>query len=351
LKRGEEVKTYEITIKPQTSFGTPLKGDTIFGHFCWQIACDDKLAGKTLDELLLTYDKEPFIIFSSAYPKYCSQGKYHYALKTPDIPLDFLFEFSTNKIEKVEKRKEFKAKKWMILKEDEKIESLKKLPKLNNSELFKEVASKINKEARKKIEKSETKSFIIEFTQFHNKINRLTGKTGEEGFAPYSVEQYSYLPNMELALFVGFNERVILLEQVIKVLERIGEMGFGKDASSGLGRFQVGEETEIDLKKIGSASPDAVYGLSPFVPEKETYSHIYFTPFTRYGKHGDILSKSENPFKNPLIMADEGAIAIPQNKSFFDNCFIGRAIRNLSKCENKTVAQGYSLFIPVKLEG
>ena len=32
------MQAYRLTIRPQTAFGTPLVGDTWFGHICWGIA-------------------------------------------------------------------------------------------------------------------------------------------------------------------------------------------------------------------------------------------------------------------------------------------------------------------------
>ena len=31
---------YEVILRPQSLFGTPLAGDTLFGHLCWQFAMD-----------------------------------------------------------------------------------------------------------------------------------------------------------------------------------------------------------------------------------------------------------------------------------------------------------------------
>ena len=77
---------------------------------------------------------------------------------------------------------------------------------------------------------------------------------------------------------------------------------------------------------------------------------MFFTPFTRFGRHGDVLAKSGNPFKNPVIMADEGGIFIPKNKEIFSKPYIGRAVADISKIEPKSVTQGYSLYIPVRVE-
>jgi CRISPR-associated protein Csm4 len=106
------LKTYEITIKPTSGFGTPLKGDTLFGHICWQAAYNEGLFGMSLNKLLADYTANPFMVVSSAYPKLNNS----YALKRPDMPLDKLFNFGgDNTADIIKKRKEFKAKRWMFV--------------------------------------------------------------------------------------------------------------------------------------------------------------------------------------------------------------------------------------------
>ena len=77
---------------------------------------------------------------------------------------------------------------------------------------------------------------------------------------------------------------------------------------------------------------------------------MFFSPFTRFGRHGDVLAKSENPFKSPVIMADEGGVFVPEDSEILNKPYIGSAVTNISKAEPGTVAQGYSLFIPVAME-
>jgi len=60
------VKLYEITLQPRSAMITPLKGDTLFGHFCWQAAHDPSLVDGSLDQQMARYDKAPFAVFSSA---------------------------------------------------------------------------------------------------------------------------------------------------------------------------------------------------------------------------------------------------------------------------------------------
>lgn len=342
---------YEIVIKPLAGFGTHLKGDTIFGHFCWQIVYDEELVGKTLDNLLLNYQTKPFAVFSSAYPRFCVGDSCYYALKRPDLPMNMVFSLPDDKKQNIEMRKDLKAKRWIILQKDKKISSLKNQLKYSTSELFeKDIKAYISYKTGRDIKGIVSKNFITSFSQSHNKINRLTSTTSTKGFAPFTVDQWVFYPETELAIFIGIDDAFINIQQVKEGLERIGEWGFGKDASTGLGKFEVLKESEIDLTKMGSDSPNACYTLAPCVPERDTFSDMFFNPFTRFGRHGDIFAKSPNPFKNPVIMADEGGIFKPKDIEVFNKPYIGSAVLNISKTEPRSVAQGYSLYIPVKVE-
>lgn len=340
------MKTHEITIKPISGFGTSLKGDTLFGHVCWQAAYDEGLFGMSLNKLLDDYAVNPFAVISSAYPR-LDDG---YALKRPDMPLDKLFDFSgADTADIIRKRKDFKGKRWMIVSNSKRITDLKlEGLYLSDKELFEKLSVSKEVETQRQMRKKGVKSFISDYTQPHNTINRLTGTTGEGQFAPYSVDQAVYMPDAELVVFAGLRND-IKVEQMIKALKQIGDSGFGKDASTGVGRFEVISHQEIDFKAIGSDKPDACYTLAPFVPEKDAFCEMFFTPFTRFGRHGDVLAKSGKPFKNPVIMADEGAVLIPRNNAF-GKPYIGTAVSGISKAEPNAVAQGYSLFIPVKVE-
>lgn len=345
------MKTYEIVIKPLSGFGTPLKGDTIFGQFCWQMSYDKHLTGKSLNNLLAGYQTKPFVIFSSAFPRFFGGNICYYALKRPDLPMNMVFPLPDDKKQNIEKRKELMANRWMMLQKDKKISSLKELKYRNDTKLFGEdIKAYISDKKGKDIKGITSKSFIRAFLQSHNKINRLTGTTGNEGFAPFATEQLVFFPGTELVIFAGIDDTAINISDVKHSLEMMGKCGFGKDASTGLGRFNVLGTFEIDLTNMGSDSPNTCYTLAPCVPEKDNYSEMFFTPFTRYGRHGDVLAKSSNPFKNPIIMADEGGIFKPKNLGVFHRPYIGTAVMNISKAEPKSVAQGYSLYIPVKVE-
>lgn len=345
------MKTYEIILKPLSGFGTPLKGDTLFGHICWQAAYDSALFAAPLDTLLAGYTSSPFLVISSAYFVHRDNGKTTRIFKRPDMPLSHLFDIrEEDKKTIIKERKVLKAKKWMTLSGPERLTNLKDAVYEADEDLLNRFVSVSDDYMRKETRKKGATSLVADFIQPHNTINRLTGTTGEGRFAPFSVNQNVFFKNVELSVSVGLADN-ILIDQVVEALTRIGTTGFGKDASTGLGKFSVLDVSQISLAKLGSDTPNACYTLAPSVPEKDKFRQIYFSPFTRFGRHGDVLSKSTNPFKNPVIMADEGAVLIPDRMDeILAYPYVGTAISNISKSEPKTVMQGYSLYIPVKVE-
>lgn len=324
-----------ITIEPLSYFGTPIKGDTLFGHFCWQAAYDATLLTTPFETAIKSYGETPFAIFSTAVPILKNGG---FALKRPDAPLDKLFALAGLKREEaIDQRKMLKSKKWMLCDRPGALENLATCRYGNDQDLL----------AATGLTGSE---FTTETLQSHNSINRLTGSTGE-GFAPYAQPSISYPPGIRLALLIGYNPEMITVEGLLAGVTKIGLSGFGRDASTGMGRFKVVTHSACDLAAYGAKNPNALYTLAPSVPEAGCYRDMLFTPFTRFGKHGDRLAISGKPFKNPVIMADEGALLLPHDlPQALQRPYVGTALTGLSKIQESTIAQGYALTIPVRLE-
>lgn len=341
------MKLYEIVLQPRSGFGTPLKGDTIFGHFCWQAAHDTDLLNGGLERWIARYDEQPFAVFSSAWPKLLHEGKWIYALKRPDLPLPRLFpDLSKNKRELMENRKKNAAKKWLLLPENMEFLPADSLY-VTDTELMNIAFGELSPEARKQAREQGHPVLIRDFTQAHNSINRLTLTTGEGMFAPYTQSAAYFYPETELAIFVLVDEEATDINRIRTGLERIGRFGFGKDATTGRGRFDLAEDEE---KGLLAWEGNACYTLAPVVPDQGTFSDAYFSPFTRYGRHGDTMATSPDPFKNPVIMADEGAVFVPNDKSTFSKPYLGRPARQVSKAMPETVVQGYAPYLPFSME-
>jgi CRISPR-associated protein Csm4 len=340
------LKLFEITIKPKSAFGTVMKGDTLFGQFCWQAAHDGDLIDGGLEKNLAAYDENPFIVFSSAFPKNVVGRNTVYYLPKPEHPVFLGSTVGQDIRSKIETRKEQKKKNWLKL-DSSRFQVSPSAKCLSDEEVIREINENRDPDDLKDAVESGVATLRFEVSQAHNSINRLTQTTGKDEFAPYSSENFFFYPGMELAVFIVLDDRITTIDRVLNGLNRIGQTGFGRDASTGLGRFEACEPDEI---VIDEKDADACYTLAPCVPGKGRFDQLFFKPFIRYGKHGDLLARSENPFKRPVIMADEGAVFIPVQKTMFASPWIGSSVRNVSFLKPETVCQGYAPWFPLKLE-
>jgi CRISPR-associated protein Csm4 len=107
------LKLYEIILKPLSGFGSAMKGDMLFGQFCWQIANDPDCSHK-IGDFIRTYSQSPFIIFSSAFPKI--SGSSHYVFKKPDVPAHLFSSNIPGDCESKHKaHKDKKGRKWFLI--------------------------------------------------------------------------------------------------------------------------------------------------------------------------------------------------------------------------------------------
>jgi len=344
------VRIFAITIKPSSPFGTPLKGDTIFGQFCWQAAENQALLAGGLNGWISCYPERPFAVFSSAWPKINTANKTLFAIRRPELPLS-LFGDPEKDIDceaLLKGRKEKKARKWLLIDEDLQIRLAWEYM-VNDQAVYAQILATLPEAEQKRLRLTPAhhQRPISSAEQQHNSISRLTMTTGKGDFAPYTSNNIHFMPGMELVIFAGLDEEACGVEALQKAFEHMGQWGFGRDASTGLGRFAVQGIEELHLPATEKA--DACLVLGPCVPEPQKYTSMYFNPFTRFGRHGAQMLHTNKPFKNPVVMADEGAVFVPHVGRFPDKPFIGRAVQNISKAQPEAVCQGYSLYLPMQM--
>ena len=295
------MKLYKTTITPLSSFGTTLKGDTIFGHICWAICLKNK---NRLNELLKGYEKEPFVVVSDAFVS----GYF----PKPTAPSTMLGENLADK--KVNRKKV-----WLNWKD------------LQNGDFS---LAKSDDELEKP---------MVTFLSIKNKINRLTFTTDGGDFAPYSMSEYMTVPQ---DVYFLLDTDKMNLDELKDAFSLVGKMGYGKKASIGKGRFEVGEFCEIE--SFFNENSNAFMTLSP--SSLENFSEIYYEPFTRFGKHGASLA-SDKPFKSPVLLAQSGALIVPnddEKTKIQKAAYIGKGIKGHSSHE-ESVQQGYAIVVGTKV--
>lgn len=311
------MKTYRLTISTQTAFGTPILGETLFGSLCWAVvneAGEGRLTG-----LLEGYaEGKPFAVVSDAFP-------------AGHVPLPAL-PASVWEVKAGDDRKYLKKKAWIP------VDDVRKNPlqwrdrALTESELAKELAAPAGVRAKRL-------AFKAEGVVTHNTINRATATTGEGAFAPFQQTTVRFHPNLLLDVYAVIDVSRFSKDELVKAMSYVGLSGYGRDASAGLGKFEVTDVTECTEEPASGSrltlASAALGGLKEVVAEK-----TFYRTKTHFGRHGAQLAVSGAPFKKPVLLAQAGAVVsfdAPQA-----GAFIGRGITGVSTVNPTAVHQGYS---------
>ena len=327
------MKTLRITIKPLTAFATPPHGDTLFGQLCW--ALRNRQGDAWLTERLQGYTQgNPFLVVSDLFPA----GYW----PRPHLPPEFFVrqEKSNDPDRKAEKKKI-----WLPHESWEKPLAAWVECCCTEKSVWpppdKPAWPAPNKPPEGRVHRS----------QPHNTINRLTGTTGKEGFAPYGVDQIWWPPKARLEAWLLHNPERLSQKALKTALNDIGLTGFGKDASTGLGKFDL--ESIIEAPLPHQKQSNAWLTLGFCTPQGCGFDSAksYYQVFTRFGRHGDTAAITGQPFKSPILMARAGAVLTPQ-EPFAHRWFVGQGVGGngqLSKAIFETVHQGYAPVVGLQV--
>jgi len=307
-----------LRIRPLSPFGTPPLGDTLFGQLCWTIR--HQWGEARLRELLDGYLKNrPFAVIANALP-----AGY---LPRPALPLSVFAQPA-----------------------DADRKRLKKLAWIPHAALAQPLKSWLLM-AHSDHQVTNNPDFAVQesWPQPHNSINRLTGTTGE-GFAPYTMRQIGFAPGLILDVHAVFDPARLGQEELRNLFADMGMTGFGRDASIGLGKFAVEDNTPTKL--AGPANANAYLTLAPCAPQGCGFlpAASRYQPFTRFGRHGDTAVQSGQPFKTPVLLAAAGAVLKPAR--YVKTHHVGQGLGGdgrLSRAIPETVHQGYAPVIGVHL--
>ena len=315
------MKTYRFKLHPRTAFGTPLLGETLFGSLCWAIR--HQFGEEKLEELLDGYTEgRPFCVVSDAFP-------------TGFVPLPALPQRLWN-TSSTDDRKYLKKKAWLPFNclKDAQREEWRNLARTDA-----EVLLDLNPSG------CEGKSLRFDAEASHNTINRETLTTGEGEFAPYLQSQIWHHQCIALDVYVVLDEERFALEDLVSTLVSVGLTGFGRDASIGLGKYEIDEELEVVQDDKESCTCLALASCALGEVENIDSKGTFYRVKTHFGRHGAEYAIGGQPFKRPILLAQSGAvIALKTNHSA---PFIGQGLTGISnQCAN-TVHQGYCPVIHI----
>lgn len=306
------MKPYCFTLRPLTPFGSPLAGDTLFGHLCWALL--ERFGRNRLASLLDGYTEgKPFAVLSDAFPQGC--------LPRPDVPATVVGWTPDPR-----QRKQTRARAWLPVVEED-------LPLLDW--LAKAREARVSATA----------------IQTQNTIDRLTGTTGEGQFAPRQVERIAFGRDCSLDLYAVLDEGRLTVAELRQLMEDIGTIGYGRDASTGLGKFSV-----VDLAEVGRSRATGKHWLTlaPCAPDPAVLdaAHCFYQPVTRFGRHGNLGVRLGRPFKRPLLLLKTGAFLTSQMEVEWHvhGRGLGGPQQPISHVIPETVHQGYAPVVPLNAE-
>lgn len=325
------MKTYILTLKQKSGLLSELQSDTIYGHFCWRLK--ERFGEGKLTEFISIYQNDnPVFTISDGLLQVNGEIRF---------PRPYIFtkpEIKVNKEEKVlefVKRKVNKERNYLTITE---LNSFLKTGEVKIEEKNETISN------QKKPKKS--KPPINETLRVSVQIDRSTFGSAEGrlfSYNPiYTREDVSYIVMIKV-----IDEEAYKFFECESILLDVFRVGFGKKKSSGYGQFEVGNITEfILLEEPDNANAFVVLGN--YLPdEKENISPIGYDINTKYGKLGEELSQTENPFKNPITFFTAGScFKVESIKDFY-----GRITNNgeISAFNNFTVQFGMPFTLNFKI--
>lgn len=309
------MQAFRVTLKPLSAFATPLKGDTLFGQLCWAIR--NRFGEDRLNHLLQDYaGNRPFAVVSDAFP----EGYW----PMPSLPAVFF----TPPINKQAHRK----RRWLP-------EAALQRPLQNWMQLA-------------QTDVGAGRSGVSDLTekrpQTHNIVDRRGLRQNQDDFAAYSAEREWFDPGLNWVVCLLLDTTRWSEDECRRCLQDIGTFGYGKDASIGLGKFEVlGSRLGELPQQIGA---NACLTLAPSAPQGLNFDseRSYYHPFVRFGRHGDRAAHRQGgAFKNPVLMAQTGAVFGVEPPA---TGFIGQGLGGngeLSKTLAAAVQQGYAPVIGI----
>ncbi len=270
-----KMKSLKITINFISPVASLMQSDTIFGQFAWWYRY--KYGEDRLTDALKGFETQPFVVFSD--------GFLENTISIPILKPQSLSKIKDNIGEKYyEKMKDVKSARYVKLDDEW----------LNESSInFFSIYPFMNCESDKRVK---SQKFI------RNSINRISNTT-EEGL--YSTEETFFDSSINVDIYAKYDENKIIKDEIEEIFDEIGSFGFGKDKSTGKGRFKL-VNIEENPSILEARQTNAFINLSSGIYD-ENCEILFGKTFTKFGKHSEELV-FKNPFKNPVILFKSGSV-------------------------------------------
>ena len=304
---------YRITLRLKAPLGSKLQSDTLFGHFCWQVAYG-RWTGGDIDEFLEPFLKgEPPLVLSDGFP--------------PGVlakPLCWRFDIRDDTIS---------------------LEANDRAKKRGKARYVTEADFHRIRRGEEPQDKPISRAFE-EVETLHASIDRLTGTTPGEGGLFQTTELVPVLndePDDRMVIYARCKQG---WEDTLESLFiELSKSGYGRDKSVGLGAFKV----EHFEPYAGFEMPQGANGfvsLSSYVPAPADPSNGFYRLRTKYGKLSEIVP-SGNPWKRPLLQIEPGACFYTAKEP---QPYYGRLVTNIAPGDARAVQCGFTMAVGIIMQ-
>lgn len=284
-----ELRRYRLVLDGLSPFGTPPTSGTLFGHLCW--AKRAREGREALRAWLRRLPAEPFLL-SDLLP----------ADHLPKPLLGPVPAASPSEDAKALKRRRYvPLAAWRGLRVGATAEALERALR----------------------QSKEDPPFLKPARSPHNRIDRATGRTPEAGGGGlwFADELWPAISKhgparIEADLYVRSS---LPTREVDALIAHVGATGFGRDASTGRGRFTLeGSEGAGWLDEApGAGGVGRMLSLSQGVVTANM-GDARWQRFVLFGKLGrEMAAEGKRPWKLPLVLAEAGATFAPQDRGPF----------------------------------
>lgn len=269
---------YRITVRLAAPLGTPLVGPTLFGQICWVLRERDGEAA------LLAWLDEPARAFV------VSDGFPHGFLPRPLVHPRALPPDEISNAKERKKRGFVRRETW-----------------LSNRQAWDETALTLD---HLTADKPQPKRLA------HNQVHRSGRGTLEEGGLYFLEEDWRFSAGpddgaSDPALMDIYVETADPADRVAEIFTELGERGYGRDASTGRGRWTVEGSVEADSALSRDAGPRRM-SLSRGVIDPETMVAPLWRLEPHFGRAGpQIALAGVSPFKRPVLLTRPGMTFTP----------------------------------------
>ncbi len=301
---------YRVKFQLRGPYATPWLADTLYGHLCW--AALRRGGQSRLDDILVpALEGQPAFVLSDGFP-----GDLLPMPVLPPPPIDPTADLATQRQRRDEEKRRRRAA-WVTAQE---------FSRLLQGELV--TPAPLPRD-----------STPVGRGILKNQINRLTSTTPEEG----GLFEFEETFQKEVTVYALVEPDFV--DRLRELLGYLAESGYGKKKATGYGSIKEMSDLEL-FPGFGSPSqPNGFVALSSFVPARHDPTRGYWQVLVKYGKLGEELASSDNPFKRPLLMFRAGA-------TFYDSPvreFYGRLVGDISPAYDWVYQPAFCLAVPMLL--